>query len=173
MEWQAARVADRSYPVVCIPQPCPSRPMGRLWSAAFPLSASWPTRRPSRRDHCGGSDPPRRGGVSGGPKGGPLTPPRCRTSGQKGGVAPSTSTPLVRRTGRGGNTQGAAPLRIVARDTGNPRQPLSNGAFQAKPRPQRRGVRPQRGERCGCQKMRHLRAPPGLFQWRIDTTPPP
>ena len=27
----------------------------------------------------------------------PFTPPRCRTSGQKEGVAPSTSTPLVRR----------------------------------------------------------------------------
>ena len=28
-----------------------------------------------------------------------LYPPRCRTSGQKEGVAPSTSTPLVRRAG--------------------------------------------------------------------------
>ena len=27
----------------------------------------------------------------------PFTPTRCRTSGHKGGVAPSTSTPLVRR----------------------------------------------------------------------------
>ena len=26
----------------------------------------------------------------------PFTPTRCRTSGQKGGVAPSTSTPFVR-----------------------------------------------------------------------------
>ena len=28
---------------------------------------------------------PKRGGVNGGPKGGPLTPPRCRTSGLKRG----------------------------------------------------------------------------------------
>ena len=60
---------------------------------------------PSRRDHCGGSDP-RRGGVSGGPKGGPLTPPRCRTSGQKGGVAPSISTPpRAARLGEGGRAR--------------------------------------------------------------------
>ena len=39
-----------------------------------------------------GATPPR-GGVSGGPKGGPLTPPRWRTSAEKGGVAPSTSSP--------------------------------------------------------------------------------
>ena len=41
----------------------------------------------------------------------PFTPTRCRTSGQKRGVAPSTSTPLVRRAaapgGRG--TRGAQP----------------------------------------------------------------
>ena len=38
----------------------------------------------------------------------PFTPTRCRTSGQKGGVAPSTSTPLVRRAvtpGEGGTRE--------------------------------------------------------------------
>ena len=38
----------------------------------------------------------------------PFTPTRCRTSGQKRGVAPSTSTPLVRRAvapGEGGTRE--------------------------------------------------------------------
>ena len=68
-------------------------------SAAFPQGSLWRER------------PRRRRGVSGGPKGGPLTPPRWRTSGQKRGVAPSTFFPPVRRAGRGGDTPGAAPPR--------------------------------------------------------------
>ena len=42
-------------------------------------------------------------------------PPPCRASGQKGGGAPSTSSPsraAPRRTGRGGDTPGAAPPRL-------------------------------------------------------------
>ena len=48
-------------------------------------------------------------------RGAPPPPARCRTSGQKGGVAPSTSSPsraAPRRTGRGGDTPGAAPPRL-------------------------------------------------------------
>ena len=88
---------------------------------------------------------PQRGGVSGGPKGGPLTPARWRTSGQKRGVAPSTCTLLLRReprAGRGGDTQGAASLRLVALGAGNPCYPVSNRAFRESSQPQRRGAPP-------------------------------
>ena len=52
-----------------------------------------------------GATPPR-GGVSGGPKGGPLTPPRWRTSAEKGGGRSLHFLPLpcgatTRRAGRG------------------------------------------------------------------------
>ena len=43
---------------------------------------------------------------------------------KKGGVAPSTITRLVRCAGRGGDTRGAAPLRLSQRTQGirsNPR----------------------------------------------------
>ena len=63
--------------------------------------------QPSRRDHCGESDLPARGekGVVF-----PVTlyPSPRRTSGQKGGVALTTSTPLVRRAvspGEGGTRE--------------------------------------------------------------------
>ena len=71
-------------------------------SMSFPQGSLWRER------------PPRRRGVNGGPKGGPFTPPRCRTSGQKGGVAPSTSSPsgaAPRRAVRGGDT--LAPRRTA------------------------------------------------------------
>ena len=74
-------------------------------------SARWP----SRQGSLWRERPPRRGGVSGGPKGGPLTPPRCRTSGQKGGVAPSTSSPsrvAPRRGVRGGDTRCRRPTGL-------------------------------------------------------------
>ena len=44
----------------------------------------------------------------------PFTPPRCRTSGQKRGVAPTTFSPLVRRAdapGEGGTRE--APPRFA------------------------------------------------------------
>ena len=85
----------------------------------------------------------------------PFTPTRCRTSGQKRGVAPSTSTPLVRRAvapGGRGDTRGAASLRFVAWDAENPCYPSSHAAFRKSPEPQRRGVRPLRERRCGGQK---------------------
>ena len=57
-----------------------------------------------RRDHCGGSDPPEGRGKWWAP----LTPPRWRTSAEKGGVAPSTSSPsraAPRRAVRGGDAR--------------------------------------------------------------------
>ena len=90
----------------------------------------------------------------------PFTPPWCRASGQKGGVAPSTSTPLVRRAdapGEAGDTQAGVLLRLTAEDSGNPFQPASNKAFQAKLSPQRGELRPLIVQCCGCQ----TRAPPG------------
>ena len=47
-----------------------------------------------------------------------------------------------RRAGRERNTRGIASLPFVAADAGNPCQPASNKAFQARPRPQRRGCPP-------------------------------
>ena len=51
---------------------------------------------------------------------------------------------------------GRCPATVVAADAGNPCQPASHKAFQARPRPQRRGKCPLREKRCGGQK----RAPP-------------
>ena len=77
------------------------------WGDTQPPQALLDAWQPSRRDHCGESDLPARGekGVVS-----PVTlyPPPCRTSGKKGGVAPSTSTPLVRRAvspGEGGTRE--------------------------------------------------------------------
>ena len=163
MEWQAARVADRSYPVVCIPQPCPSRPMGRLWSAAFPLSASWPTRRPSRRDHCGGSDPPE-GSVYRAPPCAPVNARRCRSSGQKGGGRSLHFLPLpcgaTTRRARGWTRDAGAARGFTAADLGNPCQSASNADSRAQPGPQRRGLRPLIVQICNCQNRAPLRAPP-------------
>ena len=67
-----------------------------------------------------GATPPR-GGVSGGPKGGPLTPPRWRTSAEKGGVAPSTSSPsraAPRRAVRGGDARGRRRTTLYPRGFG-------------------------------------------------------
>ena len=53
----------------------------------------------------------------------PVNAGRCRTSVQKGGGAPSTSTPLVRRTDAPGEdgARGAQPsLRFVEEEAGNP-----------------------------------------------------
>ena len=72
-------------------------------STAFPQGSLWRER------------PPFKGRVKVSFCVSPFTPPRCRTSGQKRGVAPSTNTPLVRRAGRGGDTRGAAPPRLSQR----------------------------------------------------------
>ena len=114
-------------------------------------SASWPSRWPSRRDPGGESDLPARG-AKGRHFGRHLCPSPWRTSGQKGGVALTTSTPLVRRAvalGEGGDTRGAASLRLSAADAGNPCRSASCAAFPGSSLPQRRGLRPLRERRCG------------------------
>ena len=97
------------------------------------------------RDHCGESDLPARGA-----KGRHLCPPPCRTSGQKGGVALTTSTPLVRRA-------------VTPSERGHARRNLASlfrsgrGKFllsrdwcsvSGKSPPQRRGLCPLRERRC-------------------------
>ncbi len=54
----------------------------------------------------------------------------------------------ARRARRG--HAGLSPATFVAEDAGNLFQPASNTAFQVKPPPQRRGLRPLRVERWGC-----------------------
>ena len=112
MEWQAARAPDRRYRVVCILQASPSRP-GAICGLLFFELASWPTRRPSRRDHCGGSAPPLKGSVYRAPLCAPVNTRRCRTSGQKGGALPPPSPVSCGAPGEAG-TRGAQ-LRYVCR----------------------------------------------------------
>ena len=76
---------------------------------------------------------------------------------KKGGVAPSTSTLLVRReqrAGRGGYTRGAASLRLVALGAENPCYPTSHGAFRESPQPQRLGALPSDRKALGLLKRR-------------------
>ena len=89
-------------------------------------SASWPTRLPSRRDQYGGSDP-QKGSVYRAPLCAPVNARRCRTSGQKRGVAPSTNTPsraARRRAGRGEDARGAARQALSQRRRGIRANPL-------------------------------------------------
>ncbi len=73
----------------------------------------------------------------------PFTPPRCRTSDQKGGVAPSTSTPLVLRAvpPDEGGTREAQPrfalsfsgreIRFIPRPIGRSRKVLNHNGERA------------------------------------------
>ena len=82
------------------------------------------------RDHCGESDP-LRGGLSGGPKGGPLNLLRWRISAKKGGSlsppAPLSCGAPLRRAGGGPARRSLASL--VASDAGNPCRPASVRRF--------------------------------------------
>ena len=87
---------------------------------------------------------------------GPLSPfalPRAAPAAQKGGSL-SPPAPLSRgaplRQARG-DARGAASLRFVAADAGNPCRSASGAAFRESPRPQRRGLRPLRKGRCAYQ----------------------
>ena len=78
---------------------------------------------------------------------------------KKGGSLPPLPPPPVRRHAapcEAGTTQAGAALRFTAEDSRNPCQLASNADSRAQPGPQRRGARPLREERWGCQK----RAPP-------------
>ena len=95
---------------------CRSWPVGELWSACpLPWLRCARLRPLGRldglpaRDHCGESDLPARGA-----KGRHLCPPPWRTSAEKGGVALTTSTPLVRRAvAPGGRGTREAQLRFA------------------------------------------------------------
>ena len=88
---------------------------------------------------------------------------------KKGGSLPPLPPPPVRRHTAPceAATRGAGgALRFTAEDSSNPCQLASNADSRAQPGPQRRGLRPLREERWGCQK----RAPPGAPPRRA--TPP-
>ena len=74
-----------------------------------------PARQPSRRNHCGGSDPPE-GSVYRAPPCAPVNARRCRSSGQKGGGAPSAFFPPVRRADAPG-TREAQPRFALSQPT--------------------------------------------------------
>ena len=69
---------------------------------------------------------------------------------------------LLSRAARGARRghAGRRPATLVVADAGNPFQPASNHAFHVKTSPQRRGLRPLREERWGCQKRAPPDAPP-------------
>ena len=119
MGWQAARALDRRYRVAASSR-LPLLGLGAICGLLFFELASWPTRQPSRRDHCGGKRPPE-GRVNRELRSETANPPRCRTSGQKRGVAPSTIPPsraARRRAGRGGDRRGRRPTALYRRGLG-------------------------------------------------------
>ena len=69
------------------------------------------------RDHCGGSDPETRGG-KGGQRPGHLSPRSWRTSAEKPGVAPSTSSPSRRSAPGEAGTRRAPPRHGCRRRRG-------------------------------------------------------
>ena len=117
-----------------------------------------PGLQPSRRDHCGESDP-RRGGemVDFGVHHLPL--PGGAPAPKKWGSLSPPSPPPVRRHDapcEGGTHGASAARRVTSEDLGNPCQSTSNAGFRAQPGPQRRGPCPLIVQICSCQN----RAPP-------------
>ena len=131
-----------------------------------------PARQPSRRDHCGGSDPPQgRGkwwteGWTTYPS--PVPHQRSKRGGRSLHHHPSRAVRRARR-----EHASRHPATAVSADARNPCQTASNKAFQARPRPQQRGLRSLREKHCGGQERAPLEEPPPLFQWRMPTTAPP
>ncbi len=98
-----------------------------LWGPRPVRSRSTSGRPPSRRDHGGGSDPPKMGMKSAHIGAHMSSPVRAAPGGVKRGVALTTITRLVRCAGRGGDTPAAAP----------PRSSQPTRGFRAKPLPTR------------------------------------
>ena len=164
-------------------QPCPSRPLaicGRLFFEGLISESAQPgtdVEVPLGEEALEAFPPgitvegaTPNGRVDRAPLYAPVNTPRCRTSGKKRGVAPSTSPPPVRRHDapcEAGTRGAGAALRFTAEDSRNPCQLASSAGFRAQPGPQRRGLRPLRDERWGCQSVRHLArhldAPPPFF----------
>ena len=130
----------------------PSRPRA-ICGLLFFESASWPTRQPSRRDHCGGSDPPRRG-LAVNCKVKRLPPPGAAPAVKKGGSLPPPS-PLSCGAPSRGARWGHARENLAAlcrMGCGKSVPPLVPCGVSEKPGPQRGGLRPLREKRCGCRK---------------------
>ena len=110
--------------------------------SAFPQRSLWRERPPEAS-------------VNRAPLRAPVNTGRCCTSVQKGGVAPSTSTPLVRRAGAPGErgTCEAQPRFALSQRTRKmlviPRLMPRFGKMRNH---NGEGVRPLREKRCGCQK---------------------
>ena len=115
-----------------------------------------------RRDHCGGSDLPARGGKGWPQALPPLPSPAPHQRRKRGGRSLHQHPSRAARccVGRVGDTRGAASLRFSAADAGNPCCPASDAAFRGTPTPQRRGARPLREKRRAYQDRRHVRSPP-------------
>ena len=108
--------------------------------------------RPSRRDLCGESDLPAPGGSRWATHRATCSPPVAHQRQKRGGRShhQHPSRAARRYAGRGGDTRGAASLRLFAADAGNPCCPASDAAFRGSTAPQRRGLRPLRERRCVC-----------------------
>ena len=89
------------------------------------------------------------------------------------GGAPSTSTPLVRRAGREGTCEAQPRFALSQRTRKMLVIPRPMPRFGKMPNHNGEGSALSERSVVVVKSMRHLRAPPGLFQWRIDTTPPP
>ena len=110
------------------------------------------------RDHCGESDPQKRGG-NGEFWRAPSPRPGGAPAPKIGSLSPLPPPPGAAHRARRGHAS-RRPATVGAADAGNPCQPASNAGFRAQPGPQRRGLRPLREKRCGGQKREPPGAPP-------------
>ena len=114
---------------------------------------------------------PHRGGVSGGPKGEPLTPPRWRISAEKGGgrslhFPPSCAAP--RRAVRGGDNSSRRRTTLYRRGFEESVPPRFQCGFPGTAWTTTARGRPLREERWGCQKRAPPDAPPPPFSVALE-----